>query len=94
MVVELHSNMRFAWLRKNSGGQTPAKLKAAHPLNLIYLAYNAIYWLPIILSFTGVIDYRAGFIAFLAIIAVRSTANIVRNNVLKPERAEIFPLRS
>jgi hypothetical protein len=86
--------MRFAWLRKKSGNSVPAKLKASHPLNLAYLAYNAVYWVPIILTFARVMDYRTGFIAFFAVILVRSAANLARNNVIKPEIAETFPLRS
>ena len=58
------------------------------------MAYNVVYWIPIILPFTGAIDYRTGTIAFLAVIIVRGVANLVRNNVIKPEQAENFPLRS
>ncbi len=86
--------MRFAWQRQQSGGEAPAKRGAAHPLNLVMIAYNVIWWVPIILPFTGAIDYRTGFIAFLAVTAVRLAANAVRNNVLQPARAEVFPLRS
>jgi hypothetical protein len=86
--------MRFALLRKKSGIPVPSKLRLTHPLNLIYLAYNIIYWAPIILAFTGAIDYNAGFIFFLVVIIVRGIANLVRNNVLMPEQGEGFPLRS
>jgi len=57
------------------------------------VAYNVIYWIPIILPFTKIIDYRTGFIAFFAVIIIRAVANLIRNNVLKPEQAESFPLR-
>ena len=93
-VVEQHSNMRFALLRKKSGNPIPSKLRLTHPFNLIYLAYNIIYWVPIILPLTGVIDYRAGFILFFIVIIIRGIANLVRNNVLLIEQAEKFPLRS
>ena len=85
--------MRFAWLRKNSGDPVPAKLRFTHPLNLIFVAYNVIYWIPIILPFTKAIDYRTGFIALFVVIIIRGVANVVRNNVLTPEQGEKFPLR-
>jgi len=50
--------------------------------------------MPVILAFTKVIDYRTGFIAFFIVIIIRGVANLVRNNILKPEQAESFPLRS
>ena len=93
MVVEFHSNLRFAWLRKNSGDPVPAKLRFTHPLNLIFVAYNVVYWVPIILPFTGAIDYRTGSLAFFAVIVVRGVANLIRNNLLTPEQGETFPLR-
>ena len=87
--------MRFALLRKQSGKPVPPKLRVTHPLNLIFLFYNiVIYWTPIILPFTGAIDYRTGFIVFFIVIIIRGIANLVRNNVLMPEQAESFPLRS
>lgn len=58
------------------------------------MAYNIIWWIPIILPFTGLIEYETGYIAFLVVTIVRLAANLVRNNVLKPEVAVIFPLRS
>ncbi len=90
----MHSNMRFAWIRKNSADPLPAKLRFTHPLNLLFVAYNVIYWVPIILTFTKAIDYRTGFIAFFVVIIIRAIANLLRNNVLKPGQAEGFPLRS
>ena len=86
--------MRFAWLRKNSGDPVPDRLRFTHPLKLIFIAYNVIYWIPIILPFTGAIDYRTGFIAFFIIIIIRGIANLYRNNILKPEQGEGFSLRS
>ena len=65
-----------------------------HPLNLIMLAYNIVWWLPIILAFTGTIDYNTGFMTFFAVTVIRLVANLVRNNVLKPEQGESFPLRA
>jgi hypothetical protein len=92
-VVEVHSNLRFKWLRKNSADPIPAKLRFFDPLNLIFLTYNIVYWIPIILPFTAIIDYRMGFIVFFLIIIIRGIANSYRNNFLEWERAEIFPLR-
>jgi hypothetical protein len=84
---------RFAWERKNSADPNPVKLRFSQPLNLIFVAYNVVYWIPIILPFTGIIDYRTGFIAVFAVIIIRSLANLYRNNILTLERAEIYPFR-
>jgi hypothetical protein len=86
--------MRFALLRKKSDDPVPPKLRFTHPLNLILMAYNIVWWIPIILPFTGAVSYRAGFIAFFVVTIVRLVANLIRNNVLKGEQAESFPLRS
>ena len=58
------------------------------------IAYNVAWWIPIILTFTKTIDYNTGFIAFFAVTVIRLVANLIRNNVLKPEQGENFPLRS
>jgi len=58
------------------------------------VVYNVIWWIPIVLTFTKVIDYHAGFIAFFVVTLIRLVANLLRNNVLKQEQAESFPLRS
>ena len=85
--------MRFAWHRKNSAGAIPAKLRFTHPFNLIFVAYNVVWWVPMVLAFTSAIDYRTAFIAFFALTVVRLGANLYRNNILKPEQGETFPLR-
>ena len=92
-VVELHSAKRFAWERKNSIDTTLVKLRSTHPLNLIFVAYNIIYWIPIILPFTTIIGYRTGFIGFFVIISTRAVANLYRNNFLTLEQAEVYPFR-
>ena len=84
--------MRFAWLRENSGEPAPAQPSAIN--RLIFIAYNVIWWAPIVLGFAKVIDYRTAFVAFLIITIFRALANVVRNNLLTPEQAETFPLRS
>ena len=86
--------MRFAWQRKNSTNHVSVKRGFTHPLNLIMVAYNVVWWIPIVLPFVGTIDYRTGFIAFFIVTLIRLVANLLRNNVLKPEQAESFPLRS
>ena len=84
--------MRFAWLREKSGDPAPAQASATN--RLILIAYNVIWWVPILLGFFKIIDYRTAFITFLVITIFRAIANVVRNNVLTPEQAETFPLRS
>jgi hypothetical protein len=92
VIVEQHASMRFAWLREKTGVPAPAQSGAIN--RLIVIVYNLIWWVPIVLGFTKVIDYRAAFITFLIITIFRAVANVVRNNVLTPEQAETFPLRS
>ena len=84
--------MRFAWLRENSGEEVSAEQSSLN--RAIYIAYNIIWWVPIVLPFTGMIDYRTGFIAFFIITMFRAAANLFRNNVLTLEQAESFPLRA
>ena len=84
--------MRFAWLRENSGEDVSAEQSSLN--RAIYIAYNAIWWVPIVLPFTGIIDYRTGFIAFFIVTMFRAAANLFRNNVLTLEQAERFPLRA
>jgi nicotinamide riboside transporter PnuC len=84
--------MRFAWQRKNSTSFVPVKQSFTN--RLLYIAYNVVWWIPIVLAFTKTIDYRTGFIAFFVVTIIRAGANLLRNNVLKPEQAENFPLRS
>jgi hypothetical protein len=62
-------------------------------LNLVFVAYNVVYWVPIALALTKVIDYRTGFIAFFAVVVFRAVANVYRNNVLTLEQAEVYPFR-
>jgi len=83
--------MRFAWQRKNSTNSVPVKQNLTN--RLIYIAFNVVWWVPVVPAFIGTIDYRTGFIGFTVISFVRLAANLYRNNVLNPERAEYFPLR-
>ena len=84
--------MRFAWLRKNSADYVSVEQSFTN--RLIYIAYNVIWWIPIVLPFTKIIDYRTGFIAFFVVTVIRAGVNLYRNNVLNPEQAESFPLRA
>jgi hypothetical protein len=92
VIVEQHAAMRFAWLREQSGDPAPAPSSAINRFLLI--TYNLIWWVPIVLGFFRVIDYRAASITFLIITICRAMANVVRNNVLQPEQGERFPLRA
>jgi hypothetical protein len=92
VIVEQHAAMRFAWLRENSGDDAPVKQSLTN--RLIFIAYNVIWWAPIVLGFAKVIDYQTGFVAFLLITIFRAIANLFRNNVLKGEQAAYFPLRA
>lgn len=93
MIVEYHTNMRFAWQREKSANHVSVSRKSSRLTGLIIAAYNVIWWIPIILTFTRMIDYRTGFIAFLIITIIRLIANLLRNNVLPQGQAERFPLR-
>ena len=84
--------MRFAWLREMT--PDPPPLKESSASRLLFTAYNIAWWVPVVLPFTGLIDYRAGFVGFVAVTAVRAIANLYRNNALTLVQAEVFPLRS
>ena len=83
--------MRFAWQRENSGEEVSAKQSTTN--RIIYIFYNVVYWLPIVLTIFSVIDYRTGFITFSIILIIRAAANLYRNNTT-PEQGEYFALRS
>ena len=87
--------MRFAWLREKDAASPDSASLDRSPLHkLVTIIYNLIWWVPLALVLTKVIDYRTGSIAFAAITAFRAAANLYRNNLLPPERGESFPLRS
>lgn len=84
--------MRFAWLRSTDGlepGEPPGPID-----RVVFVFYNAVWWLPVILVIAGLISYTTGLLSFLAISIVRAVVNLYRNNVLPVERAISFPLRS
>lgn len=83
--------MRFAWLQKQSENAVSDEQNT--PNRLTYIAYNAVWWIPILLVLIGVIDPAAGFISFTIITVLRLVANLYRNNVMDPEQAVTFPFR-
>ena len=94
IVIEGHTAMRFAWLKKNSDNYVSVKQGCGHPLALVRMAYNIAFWV-FLLPFLTTMEYSTGFIVFTAIIFVRLGANLYANNVLKltPEQFESFPFR-
>jgi hypothetical protein len=93
-VIEYHTAMRFAWLRKNKANYVSAKQGFAHPLALIRLAYNATFWV-FLLPFFTTMAYGTGFITFTIIIFIRLALNLYTNNFLNltPEQHEGYPFR-
>ena len=86
--------MRFAWLRKNSANTISVKQGCTHPLTLIRIAYNVVFWIFLLPFFTAM-EYGMAFILFTIIIFVRLGANLYSNHVLtQPEQFESFPFRS
>jgi hypothetical protein len=83
--------MRFAWLRKKQGLEDPTMSTGAR---LIYISYNVIWWLPVVLVVLGVWSYRTGAVVFVVITFLRALVNLYRNNVLSVEAAQRFPLRA
>ena len=61
---------------------------------LIYISYNVIWWLPVVLVVLGVWSYRTGAVVFVVITFLRALVNLYRNNVLSVEAAQRFPLRA
>jgi hypothetical protein len=84
--------MRFAWINKDSADDIPAKESSIR--RVIYIAYNIIWWIPVVLAVFKIIDYRTAFIALFVLTVIRAVVNIYRNNVLNPEQADSFPLRA
>ena len=90
-AVEWHSARRSAWQRETVGGPEPDRLRGTR--RFIFFVYNIAYWVPMVLPFTPVIDYRTGFITFFGIVIIRGIINAYRNNFLTLEQGERFPLR-
>ncbi|NDJ79124.1 MAG: hypothetical protein GYB65_22980 [Chloroflexi bacterium] len=84
--------MWFTWKKKNDDSYEPVEQTGTN--TLIYIAYNAVWWVPILLTLLGVIDHMSGTIGFAAITALRLAANLYRTNVLDPVQAMNFPFRA
>ncbi len=84
--------MWFTWLREQAGNDGPVEQNIIE--RLIFIIYNLVYWLPLVLTITKTIDYRMGIITFAAIIAVRTVLNWYRVNILSLEQAQRFPFRA
>ena len=84
--------MRFAWINKDAADNVQANQSLSK--RLIYIAYNLIWWIPILLAIFKVIDYWTAFIDLFVLTLIRAIVNLYRNNVLNPEQAESFPLRA
>ena len=91
-IVEQLSNMRFAWINKDSANDVPTGQNSIN--RAIYIAYNLIWWIPIVLVIFKIIDYQTAFIGLFVLTAIRAIVNLFRNNLLNPQQAENFPLRS
>ena len=83
--------MRFAWLRTKESREAPA---ATSSERLTLVAYNVAWWAPVVAPILGVVSYRVGFVAFLAVTVVRALVNGYRINVMPIAVAERLPLRS
>ena len=73
--------MRVAWQRKKSGIDDSVSESSTN--RLVYIAYNVIWWAPIILPFIGVIDYRTGFIVLFVVTLI---LNIIALTVVRKYR--------
>ena len=83
--------MRFASLRTSQAKGAPPSSAADR---VILVAYNLVWWVPVVLPVLGLISYTAGLVGFLIVTIVRAMVNLYRNNVMPVERAQRFPLRS
>lgn len=84
--------MRFARLSPDTAPNVNLLRDALY--TVIFVAYNIIYWLPMIFVILGNIDLPTAFVSFSIIIAVRTALNFYRMNVLPMEQGKIFPLRA
>ncbi len=84
--------MRFAWLSKNLANDVPTEQSSIN--RVTYIAYNLIWWIPIVLVVIKIIDYQTAFIALFVLTVIRAIVNLFRNNVLNPKQAENFPIRA
>lgn len=91
-MVEQHSDLRFAWLRKRESDDEAVKRSVTS--RLLTFAYNLVWWVPLALPFlTDAVSYREGMIGFSLITLTRAVINFYRVNLMPPEEAQRFPLR-
>ena len=64
--------MRFAWLRTKERRDEPV---ATSIERLTRIAYNVAWWVPVVMPILGVMSYRFGFVAFLAVTVARALVN-------------------
>jgi len=83
--------MRFAWLSKKRGQDPTPPSSGAN--RLILIAYNTVWWVPVITTILGITSYETGLVTFLGVTMIRALVNLYRNNVLPFERGRVFPLR-
>jgi hypothetical protein len=83
--------MQFAWQMKKLDSYISTKRSFLN--RLIVIVYNVVWWVPMVLPFSKIIDYQMGFILFFLVTFIRATANLYRVNILKLELVENFPLR-
>ncbi len=83
--------MRFARRWKEATGSD--SFEQGSFSRVIFIAYNLVWWLPILLPIAGFISYEAGFVSFTIVTLIRLIANLYRNNVLSLEKAVSFPFR-
>jgi hypothetical protein len=70
--------MRFAWLRENSANSVSVEQSFTN--RLIFVAYNVVWWVPVVLRIFGTIDYGTAFLALFILTLIRAGANLYRNN--------------
>jgi hypothetical protein len=81
--------VRFARLRNED--EHPAETPFDR---VVFVTYNVVWWIPVVLTVLGMVSYEVGLVGFLAVTTVRALVNLYRNNVMPVERAQFFPLRS
>ena len=83
--------MRYAWQRSQKGLDDPEMTKGQRA---VFISYNVIWWIPVVLVIAGAWSYEQGTIAFMAITAARASINLYRNNLLTDQAAQSFALRA
>ena len=84
--------MRFAWEKKQSGNRD--KVNRGCLMQLFSLIYNLAWLMPIVLTFSGTLDYTTGFVIFAAVCVIRFIANLYANNRLNANQYSTFLFRS